>query len=760
MRHCPPSPSLATAYLHRRYPFLWELLISFFAVSLLYVAGSAADEPSAEIQFFENKIRPVLVEHCYDCHSAEAKKVQGGLLLDTRAGIRLGGDSGSAVVPEQVAESLLLDAIRYESFEMPPKGPLSEQVIADFEHWIRSGATDPRDGELNRTKEVPAVEAAREFWAFQPPRQTSAPKVRDTDWPHTKVDRYLLARLESEGLNPSADADRPSLLRRIYFALIGLPPTPEQLEAFIASALPLEEAVAAVVDDLLGSDHFGQRWGRHWLDVVRYADSSGGGRSALFPYAWRYRDYVIDAYNNDMSYDQFLQEQLAGDLLESADWQSQRRRIIATAFLVLGPTNFELQDKDILEMDIVDEQLDTLGKAMLGMTIGCARCHDHKFDPIPTRDYYAMAGIFKSTKFVIHDNVSTYYKAELPLSPEEEEKIAKLGKEAPPRPVAMAVAEGDKVNDIPLAIRGATHNRGPIVPRGVLQACNAVDFPGIADDESGRAELAQWITDPRHPLTARVYVNRVWYWLFGEGLVSTVDNFGATGDKPSHPELLDYLSLRFMEMGWSTKSLIREIMLSRVYHMSTEFDEQARIVDPENRLLSRMNRQRLDAESIRDAILFVAGQLDETAGGPSIAEGTKIEYGYVFESKRRSVYLPVFRNRLPELFESFDFADPNIQAGWRSTSTTTPQAHYLMNHPFVNQMATAAAQRLLDRTEQTGEQQIEMVFQQVLNRSPSAQETEMARSFLGRGGKNGNSIERWSILYQTLFQSIDFRFLN
>ena len=911
-----------------------------------------ADE---RVDFFEKKVRPVLVEHCYRCHSADAKKVRGGLLVDSRDAIRKGGESGPGVVPGDPANSLLLDAIRYESYEMPPSGKLPDHVIADFETWISKGAHDPREAERPVAEQVGIdIEAGKEFWCFRPLAFSSPPAVKERDWPESDIDAFLLSRIEEAGLHPVADADRSTLIRRATLALIGLPPRPEEIQRFEDDPAPTSAAFAKLVDRLLESKHFGERWGRHWLDVVRFAESSGGGRTLLFPDAWRYRDYVIDAFNDDMPYDQFLREQVAGDLLPHDDWQSRRRLLTATAFLLLGPTNYELQDKDVLEMDIVDEQIDTLGKAFLGMTIGCARCHDHKFDPIPMRDYYAMAGIFKSTRSVIHSNVSAWNKVNLPVDDEleaklsaHEKKLAEFNKQlkrakgkakpdATPnsfdvdslpgvvvddvdavrtgewkhstsvkgyvgagylhedgrrnrphsvrfeatltpgeyevrvaytpgsnrstrvavtveyadgetfshinqrqkpklgafvslgrfafegrgivtvtnvdaadgvvvadavqflrpeeveaevheaeaadngkeqarvalvkkieaeikklnaldlnRPVAMAPVEEPETGDIHLAIRGVAANKGPKIPRGFLQVASTEPFPKIPAKASGRLQLADWLVDHDNPLTARMMVNRVWYWLFGEGLVRTVDNFGSTGEQPSHPELLDYLAGEFVRDGWSVKRLVRRIMLSHVYRLSSDRNVKLEAIDPDNRLLAQMNRRRLDAESIRDSLLQIAGTLDLEIGGPNIKNGTKIEYEYVFDSNRRSVYLPVFRNTLPQLFAAFDFADPNIQGGKRTISTIAPQALLLMNSPFVVEQTREAAERLLTDNKSDTMSKIERAYLQVLGRQPAEREFELAIHFIGDAGTD---VERWSLLYQTLFQSLDFRY--
>ncbi|MCB9940060.1 MAG: DUF1553 domain-containing protein [Planctomycetaceae bacterium] len=935
-------------------------LIAMLAGSIQCGPLAAKEPPIQQLEFFEAKIRPVLIEHCYQCHAADAKNVRGGLLLDTRAGIRRGGESGPAVVPNDIEESLLLSALRHDSFEMPPDRKLADSIIADFEKWISMGAPDPRDGEVQVAPTGVDIEAGKQFWCFQPIARAAVPQVEDLDWPATDVDRFILQRLEANGLTPGADADGRTLLRRAYFDLTGLPPTPEQIDEFLQNDSP--EAFEQVIDELLRSPHFGERWGRHWLDVVRFAESSGGGRTLLFPEAWRYRDYVIDAFNSDLAYDLFVKQQIAGDLLETSDLQERRRQLTATAFLLLGPTNYELQDKQTLEMDIVDEQLDTLGKAFLGMTLGCARCHDHKFDPIPTHDYYALAGILKSTQSVIHENVSKWNEVTLPMSPQDEavvekveaqvaaldgdlkalkaelskiggrpsngvksidpaslpgivvddtqaekrgnwtlsqsvagyvgdnylhstetsasvtfapklpqrgkyelriaytpgsnrsakvpvriyhaageatvyidqtkagviagsmesvgfygfdpeqnprviispagaasgvviadaaifisedtavneiareemfqqkerkaqltseikmleKKIAELQASSPQRDLVMAVTDLEKVGNIPVSIRGLVRNPGPVVSRGFLQVAVHGEMPHIGDDHSGRRQLAEWITDPQNPLTSRVMVNRVWHWLYGRGLVTTVDNFGATGDTPSHPELLDYLASKFVDEGWSVKKLIRQLMLSRTYRLSSQVSPQAAAVDPDNRLLWRMNRRRLDAESIRDALLMLGGNLDLSIGGPNIAAGTKSEYGYQFASTRRSVYLPVFRNELPQIFATFDFADPNTQIGSRSSSTTAPQALLLMNHPMVMKQSQAAAEKLLSQEELSASQRIHIAYEQVLGRLPNEREAELAARFVG----DNLQPDRWGLLYQALFQSLDFRYVQ
>ncbi|MGB0761632.1 MAG: DUF1549 domain-containing protein [Rubripirellula sp.] len=947
------------------------------ALSLTVVGRSIAEETDAE--FFEKEIRPALVQHCVRCHGKE--KVQGGLRLDTREGWQEGGDTGPAIVAGD-PRSLLLRAIEYQdtSLEMPPRGKLPEETIAAFQKWVRLGAFDPRSQELSAgDKQVHAatIEQGKRFWAFQPVLPPVVPEMSGSTWPNNNVDRFVLAKLEEKGISPAGDANRASLLRRLTYDLTGLPPTSAQIDQFLGDES--DDATEQLIDRLLHSGHFGERWGRHWLDVVRFAESSGGGRTLLFPDAWRYRDYVIDAFNRDVPFDQFLKEQLAGDLLESVDRFDRERKLVATGFLMLGPTNYEMQDKDILEMDVVDEQLDTMGKAMLGMTIGCARCHDHKFDPIPTRDYYALAGIFKSTHSMNHSNVSTWNTVELPLSAGEEaallvstedlqakekelsvatralneltgnstqqtksvaagkldgfvvdsvdaevvgdwksstsvahyvgadyihdeqsdkgaksvlyraelpeparyevfatysaganratkvpyrikhangetvveinqrkqppvdalmqslgvfefaekqdasvlldtqgtddgvviadaiiwvpvlneakEKVAQrqpaddaatgaeeearkkniaaakkkvdrlnkqvkaLKKAMPKRPLAMAPRDGESPADIHIAIRGMTHSKGDLVPRGVLQVASWEGLPTVSKNESGRSELAAWVAHEKNPLTARVIANRVWYWTMGRGIVASVDNFGSTGDTPTHPELLDYLAFSLVKNGWSIKKLVREIVSSRAYQLSAHVAADQQLLDVENRFYGRRTVKRLRAEDIRDSILMASGNLDLTMGGSGIKNGTSSEYGYQFDGLRRSVYVPVFRNRLPEIFEVFDFADPNIQGGSRTASNVASQALLMMNQPFVMDQAADAAARLVAEHSAEPQQMLRRAYREVLGREPHEQEQQVMMDLLANNGRSGTPAQ-WAMVYRLLFQCIDFRYLN
>ncbi len=956
-------------------------LVAALGFGLLQPLSIDAAEPK-DVEFFEAKIRPVLVAQCYECHSASSKALKGGLRLDTRAGWATGGDSGPAIVPGKPDESLLIQAVRYDPqfVQMPPNRRLPETVVKDLEQWVARGAVDPRTevATASSQKKKPAIDlaAARQYWAYQPPKKLVPPPVGNDAWPQGAIDRFVLARLEAAKLEPAADADRRTLMRRLYFDLVGLPPRPEEIVTYLDDNSP--NAYEALVDRLLASPEFGERWGRHWLDVVRYGESLTL-RGFVLPEAWRYRDYVIEAFNDDLPFDQFVREQVAGDLLPAATPAERRRQKLATAFLALGNTNLEEQDKQQLRMDIVDEQLDTIGKAFLAQTIGCARCHDHKFDPIPTRDYYAMAGILRNTRTVRHANVSKWIEAPLPLEPDEEaiyakhdaevaavearmapvreamkaalasaddkasgespavlaakdlpgvvvddsqakaigqwkpsqhsrryigdgylhdenqgkgtktltftpklpkaglyevrlaytqannratnvpvtifsadgeqtvtvnmreppdtdgrfnvlgrfnfeagdqgfiivategtdgyvapdaaqflpvetsetllkeakrkfadklpdeaqqavdalkkleKELASVKKQGPKRPMGLSVEEEREIEDARIHVRGGVHNLGESVPRGFLQAASYEPAKPLPQGESGRREFGDWLASEKNPLTARVMANRVWHWLIGSGLVRTTDNFGVAGEPPSHPELLDHLAVSFVEQGWSVKRLVRDIVMSRTYRMSTADNPKALASDPENRLIWRMNRRRLDAECIRDAMLVASGQLDPTRGGSTVPGETKADYSFQHTGHRRSVYLPVFRNSLPELFDAFDFADPSMTTGRRNVSTVSPQALFLLNHPFVQEQASKAAEQLLATTKTDAAGRVDRAFERVLGRSPSATERERTLAFVNEltsDAEESNYEAAWAQVFQGLFASIDFRYVD
>lgn len=787
-------------------------------------ASAAPETPLTPEQetFFETRIRPVLATQCGKCHSSTAQKLRGGLRLDSREGLRLGGDSGPAVEPGKPDESLLIRAIRYRDDElrMPPKAKLPDAVVADFEAWVKTGAPDPRTG-LDRITPTPSAQPVkgREFWSFRPPKKSVPPAVKRTDWPHGDVDRFLLAALEARGLAPVADADRPRLLRRVTFDLIGLPPTPEELDAFLGDDSP--GAFARVVDRLLASPRFGERWGRHWLDVSRFAESSGKTNFA-YPQAWRYRDWVIDSFNADKPYDQFVREQIAGDLLPADSDRKRADQLIATGFLALGSKAHDAENRGQFMLDVIDEQIEATTRAFIGLTVACARCHDHKMDPISQRDYYALSGIFRSTQTCsgtlagVFPNFNASPLIELPpgasvpaavpsLTPAQrtsmEERLAALVRErdaippgegnrdrlrrttsllsmlryrlaidrrdGPPRAFAMGVRERDEVVDSPLYARGELDQPGAVVPRGLVRVLCA-ETPAPIATGSGRRELADWLASPANPLTARVIVNRVWLSLFGRGLVPTPDNFGAAGMPPSHPELLDSIAVNFMADGWSIKRLIRQLVLSRAYGLDSAHDSRNFEADPDNALVWRMSKRRLEAEEVRDALLAVGGRLaPERPVGSTVArtgEGLAMFLRVTdldTSDAHRSVYLPVIRDQVLESLALFDFADPSLVTGERATTTGPAQALYLMNGPFVIRQAEAFAERVR-AVEGDDARKVDRAYRLALARPPTVAERERALAFLRdfspRAAASDSAHLAWPASCQALFASAEFRY--
>lgn len=810
---------------HVRDLTLWLFLALLMAL-LGGTSARAADEavaPAAtekieatQRAFFEQKIRPVLVSKCYSCHSANTADPKGGLLVDSRAGLRNGGDSGHAVVPGNLEESLLYQAIKGEDadLKMPPKQQLPAEVVADFAKWIEMGAPDPRDGDAKSSRKMD-LEAAKYFWSFQPPRAVPVPSDAKDNWSRSDVDRFLFAQLQTKGLKPVGDAAPQALLRRVYFDLIGLPPKPEDIIAFTRDPSP--EAFAKVVETLLDSPRFGERWGRHWLDVARYAESTGKEFNMPYQQAWRYRDYVIDSFNDDKPYDQFIREQIAGDLLPADDVDERNEMLIATGFLALGVKSLNERNGELFRMDVVDDQVDVSTRAVMGLTVSCARCHDHKFDPISTRDYYAMAGIFRSSRAfygaegyrsrhgtplitlasasdgtqsgtpVKSSGSSARRKKAKPtkaeakkLSTEElialKKKMKKSMRNAgsvPKAPdgsagLAMGIGEG-RIENSHIYIGGETDTKGPIVPRGFLTVLASVN-PGntITANESGRRELADWLTSTKNPLTARVMANRVWQHLFGAGLVRTADDFGSTGEPPTHPELLDYLALQFMENEWSIKSLIRAIVFSRAYQLSSAYDETAFTADPDNTLLWRANPRRLDAEAIRDAILATSGQLDLTpAQGSVVAQvpSTVIGRGlsgktFKVDSNKRSVFLPIVRDLVPEALATFDFAEPSLIVANRDVTNVPAQALFLMNSDFVQTQSLAMARSLLANKSLNQDKRIERAFLAALGRQPTSAERIRAQRYLRQASEGGKSEAGLASFCQALMASAEFRYLQ
>lgn len=954
--------------------------VRFLALAGLCVLGVATCSSAEDLSdldrkrnnFFESKIRPSLVKYCAECHSATTE-VKGGLSLDSRMGWQVGGDSGPAVVAGDPAQSRLIKAISYEdaNLQMPPDGKLPSEVIDAFSKWVADGAYDPRKAApsgIGPQSTALSVERAQEHWSYRPLTfpETPTESISSNSSP---IDHFIDQRLSKEGLVPAARAEAAALVRRLYFDLLGLPPSAAQLKSVVERLSDSETEYRRLVDRLLDSPQFGENIARKWMDVARYAESVTL-RGFVLPEAWRYRDYLIQAFSEDRPFDQMIREQVAGDLLKHDDLRERQMQLVATGFLAMGNTNLEEQDKGQLEMDYIDEQLEVLGSAFLGQTIGCARCHNHKFDPIPTRDYYALAGILRSAVAMEHENVSKWIEQPLPLPEEDDQRFKRLaaqladlnrqiaarkkvtgkkpdensrfiplsefpgvivdslnaklvgnwtvskavgpvvgdgylhdenadkGKKTatfeppnlqpgnydvrlaytasenratntiarvfsadgeasreinqrlvPPedglwislgkyrfekdgqsyvlitndqsngyviadavqflpidgdsvsnksadrgkaaqskpagttkesaeitalesmkkkletqievRPRYLTIVEKAPAKDIPIHIRGDVHNLGEIVPRGFLSAIRTKNAQTIAPESSGRVELAEWISSSENPLTARVYANRVWSWIMGQGIVPTMNNFGTTGVAPTHPELLDWLAGELIQNGWSTKHLVRTIVLSEAYRRSVVAPgEKEQQLDPSNQWYWRAHVRRLPVEALRDAMLLVSGELDRTMGGSTIRNNTKADYNYEHNSPRRSIYQPLLRNSLPELFEAFDFADSSVSIGQRSRTTVATQALVLMNHPWVAGRAKAAALKYVQQNA-TGDfgGLITELYWDCFGRPPTSDEVEACQAFLAQSNSK-NLTDRLQILIHSLFATLDFRYLE
>lgn len=930
-------------------------------------AGGSPSSADDRVAFFESRIRPVLVKHCYSCHSRDAKNVRGGLLLDSAEATVDGGESGDVVVPGDPDSSLLISSLKHESFEMPPSGKLADEIIADFEKWIRDGAVDPRTGGSKVKRQEIDLKAGRQFWSFRPVQLPSVPQ--HSEWANTDIDRFVAQGHHSAGLTPAADASPAEVVRRLSFALTGLPPSEEEILSFEKDyRFDPDQAISQWTDRWLNSARYSERWARHWLDVTRFSESSGGGRSLLFPHAWRFRDYIVQSFHNDKSLPQLIREHLAGDLLPAETPEQQDEQITGVGYLILGPNNYEQQDKELLRMDVIDEQINTVGRTFLGMTLGCARCHDHKFDPIPATDYYAMAGIFRSTESLVFGNVSGYVTAQLNSGPEAKEHTAwktevdslkkqlqavesrlesisgakikttmtasmlpgivvddtdaefegkwvdsthikvfvdegyqhndnqqdghkvtfrarlpksgdyevrfawnagpsrcsrlpiqvkhadgtqtividqrkqpddglfsslgtfafdanvpaevvvaaerpasgyvivdavqfvpassskdpqfaeadqrlktnltadakalrdelrKVESRNVPEPRVMSVRDRKDPADWHLHVRGEVRHLGELVPRGVLSVAAELDSKGrprplrIPSGQSGRLQLADWIASERNPLTARVYVNRVWQHLLGEGIVRTPDNFGVTGERPTHPELLDYLAHTFIhEDNWSTKRLIRRITASRVFRLSV-IHSVATKQDPDNQFLARGFRRQLDAEALRDAMLTVSRQLDlSVTGGRTIKKITTYDNDYQhskYPTQVRSLFVPFFRNAPLPFLATFNGVNSNMVSGRRSESTLPSQALFLMNSEFVIEQSNAAAKHFQKMYPDDFSGLLNSVFLNTIGRRPQQAERELMESWLQSAD---NHEEALAGLFQSLFSSIDFRYVN
>lgn len=701
--------------------------------------SSPAELASAGADFFEQHIRPLFVEHCYECHASQSKPVQGGLRLDDRQALAQGGDSGPPLVAGDPDASLLVAALRYDDLQMPPDGKLPNDKIALVEKWISLGAPDPRsddsDTPTSHRRPVATSQAALDWWSFRQPQPQPRPTVRHLTWPRQELDWYVLAAMEAHGLAPTEEAEHRTLLRRVYFDLTGLPPTHAQVEAFLQDTRPA--TYERIVDELLASPEYGQRWARLWLDLARYAEDQahivGDDRSLCYPNAYLYRDWVITALNDDLPFDQFIRFQLAADMLPDAE-QHQA----ALGFLGLGPKYYNRGTLEV-QADEWDDRIDTVTRGLLGLTVSCARCHDHKFDPISMRDYYALAGIFASTEMF-----------NAPLDPATEKQDNGNSKSPDD---AMHVVREAPVKNVPIALRGNVKKPGEIVQRGVPQLLARDDTRQFWNG-SGRLELAEAIVDPTNPLTARVIVNRIWGAHFGRPLVSTPSNFGHLGQVPSHPELLDDLASRFVAHGWSLKWLHREIVLSATYRQSSLTSDVSLSIDRDNIWLSRMNRKRLEVEQWRDTMLAVAGVLDSGLGGPSIDPASAA-------SRRRAVYAEISRFELNPFLARFDFPDANVHSARRTPTTTPLQKLFLLNSPFVVALADHVATDLSgpDASRPISETVIAL-YRRMYQRAPTVDEQNLATQFLTSAGSQEIHPDKLQDLVQALLISNETLFVD
>jgi len=724
----------------------------------------AEDLTPAQTDFFENRIRPLLADKCYKCHSTLAEKIKGGLLLDSREGMLKGGDSGKVIVPGDPETSLLIKAVRYTDpdLQMPKDKKLDDDEIANLEKWVRMGAPDPRTATADQRK---WSDNKTNHWAWQPVKHVPIPQVSDSGWCQTPVDNFILAKLDENGLKPNPAADKRTLIRRATFDLIGLPPTPEEVQAFVNDNSP--KAFAKVVDRLLASPHYGERWARHWLDVARYSDTKGQPRrfveDTVNPFAWTYRDYVIRSFNENKPYNQFVVEQIAADRLPAT--QRNPANLAALGFLTVGDHYLGMQN------DILNDRIDVVTKGFLGLTVTCARCHDHKFDPIPQKDYYSLRGIFDSCvepkiepvigKIPNTPEYQNYYREREKMAQDEsalqaslpklrksgdreafkqaqkslqklEHDIAELELTNPVAPMrAMVLEDAARGHDSPVFIRGEAGNRGEVVPRRFLQLLSPYNRP-VFTNGSGRLELALDIASPNNPLTARVMINRIWLHHFGSAFVPTPDDFGTMSDPPSHPELLDYLAMNFMTNGWDMKKIHRLIMLSSVYQESSASNPHYAQTDPGNRFLWRANIRRLEYEPLRDSLLAIGGSLDNSV------YGRPVNMRLHPDATRRTIYGMVDRANIPDTLINFDFATPDMVTGIRHQTTVPQQALYLMNSPIIIELARRLVAMpnfaaMLDDADR-----LKFLYERIYQRPPSPEEAALGLEFVNQTPISGD----------------------
>ncbi|MCA9033701.1 MAG: PSD1 domain-containing protein [Planctomycetaceae bacterium] len=791
------------------------LLVGLLSLSFRGLLADEAQSPQSgeftadQLDHFNQKVLPVLKSNCLKCHSGSEPK--GELDLTTREGILKGGESGSAVDLKDHTASVLVMAVNFEGYEMPPTGQMSPAQIESIEKWVQMGVPWPRDLEQIEVHHEPGPprvnEETKKFWSFQPVRVPVVPNAQGA-WAKNEIDHFILQKLEAAGLQPSPRAEPRQLIRRAYYDLTGLPPSLDEVEAFASD--PSEAAWAAVVERLLDSPHYGEQWGRHWLDLVRYAETNSYERDGLKPHIWRYRDYIIQSFNDNKPYDQFITEQLAGDELPDRNADS----LIATGYYRLGRWDDEPVDPELAFYDDIDDILTTTGQTFLGLTINCARCHDHKIDPMPQRDYYRMLAFFRNVRRYgerseesvkaasvvdierpenssLHAAAMQRYEKEMKdieqflariesriqadlngvendefqyetnrvalvekrsgglLTEREVKRYASLTqrrnylREHRPSGLgqALCVKEDTRYKPTFVLLRGSPQAPGDEVVPGFPEVLSPPDavIPQMAEgaQSSGRRTvLANWIASPDNPLTSRVMVNRIWQYHFGRGIVRSSSDFGFQGNKPSHPELLDWLAAKFVEEGWSIKQMHRLIMMSAAYQMSSAPRNECLAADPTNELFWRFDMRRLTAEEIRDSILWANGTLNsQSMFGPSIYTKIPAEVmagqsrpgagwgeSTAEERARRSIYIHVKRSLLDPVLEAFDFADTDQSCPVRFATTQPTQALGLMNSDFAHEQATEFAVLL---TEEAGSElpaQVKLALSRVLQRHPSEDE--------------------------------------
>jgi hypothetical protein len=796
-------------------PIILALVLPFEAP--IVAEGTA----NSSLEHFEKHIRPVLTDQCYKCHSADAEKVRGGLLLDTKAGVLKGGDHGPIIVPGKPAESRLINALRHtdEKLKMPPKHKLADHEVEAFVKWIVQGAPDPRDGAPVKPRRELAE--AKKLWSLQPLHSPATPAVKDISWPKTPIDYFILSKLEHQQLAPVPQADRRTLIRRATFDLVGLPPNPADVESFLTDPAPLPDAFAKVIDRLLASPQYGERWGRHWLDLVRYADTAGDNSDYPVPELFRYRNYVIDSFNADKPYNQFIIEQIAGDLLPAVDQAQRNEQIIATGYIALSRRFGSIIDNYPQHLTIEDT-LDNLGRNFMGLTITCARCHDHKFDAISKEDYYGLYGFFESTRypfpgieldkiprdFVPLVSETDFEKAMAPhreriavlerkireardakRSADKEKdkkriadldkrtndldaKLKQARKERPDVAFAYAVADSKPVN-AKVHQRGEPKSLGPEVPRRFPDLLGGQVLP-VPESTSGRLHLAKWIADPANPLTARVIVNRIWQYHFGRGLTATPSDFGVRGQPPTHPALLDWLAHRFVQDGWTFKSMHRLIMLSHTYQLSTAENPANLTADPDNKFHWRFNRRRLSAEELRDTMLFLGGSLDLSPMNqphpfPHFAKWEYTQHHPFddhYPTTRRSVYMLTRRITALPYLQTFDGPDPNTSTAARDSSVTTVQALYFLNNDFVHEQSRRFADMLL-RERSRDRERIALALELAFARPPRESEIGQMNDFLDQARSQlkdlspaEQSKRAWTSLAAVLYRVNEFLYLD